>query len=53
MGPLAAQEIASILAVNRDIVHVDLSKNNLQDEGVEALIRVIKNNDSIIHLDLT
>ena len=53
LGPIAAQEIASILAVNTNIAHVDLSKNNLQDAGVENLIRVIKNNTSIIHLDLT
>ena len=50
---MAAQEIANILAVNRDIVHVDLSNNNLMDIGVEMLIRVIKNHTSIIHLDLT
>lgn len=31
LGPKVAEEIASILAVNRDICHVDLSKNNLQD----------------------
>ena len=53
LGPAAAQEIASILAVNADIAHVDLSKNNLQDEGLDSLMRVIKNNTSIIHLDLT
>ena len=53
MGPTAAKEIANILAVNTDIAHVDLSKNNLQDEGLESLMRVIKNNTSIIHLDLT
>jgi len=39
--------------VNPDIVHVDLSKNNLQDEGVEALTPVISCHQSIIHLDLT
>lgn len=42
LGPLAAREIAEILATNPDIVHVDLSKNNLQDEGVEWLISVLK-----------
>ena len=52
LGPQAAEEIANILAVNRNIVHVDLSKNNLQDQGVEALISVIESNSSIIHLDL-
>ena len=44
LGQHAAEEIASICAVNRNICHVDLSKNNLQDGGVESLIKVIKNN---------
>ena len=35
LGPCAAREIANILSVNRNIVHIDLSKNNLQDEGVK------------------
>ena len=52
LGPLASQEISNILAVNRDIAHVDLSTNNLQDAGVETLCRVIKSNKSIMHLDL-
>ena len=35
LGPQSAIEIGCILAVNRDICHVDLAKNNLQDDGVE------------------
>ena len=38
--------------MNPDIVHLDLSKNNLQDAGVEALLRVLKTTTSLIHLDL-
>ena len=53
LGPNAAQEIATILSINRDIVQVDLSKNNLRDEGVESIMRVIKSTHSIISLDLT
>ena len=53
LGLESAKEIAHILAVKKDIVHINLRKNNLRDEGVEELLQVIKNSPSIIHLDLT
>ena len=53
LGPIAAQEIAHILAVNRDIVHVDLAKNHLQDAGAEVLARVVQNHTAMIHFDLS
>ena len=53
LGLAAAQEIANILAVNPEIAHLDLAKNNLGDEGAEIIARVVQNNMSIIHLDLS
>ena len=39
--------------MRHDIVHVDLSKNNLQDAGAELLANVVQNHTSMIHLDLS
>ena len=52
LGPCAAQEIANILAVNPNIAHLDLRKNNLGDLGVKHLMHVVKSNNSLVHLDL-
>ena len=38
--------------MNKDIAHINLSKNNLKDEGVEAIMKQIKKSKSIVHVDL-
>ena len=53
LGFESAKEIASILAVKNNIVHINLSKNNLRDEGVEEILRKIKISTSIIHVNLS
>ena len=53
LGLESAKEIAQILAVKKDIVHINLCKNNLRDEGVEELMRIIKYSPNIIHVDFT
>ena len=52
LGLCAAKEISHILSVNKNIVHINLSKNLLKDEGVEEIMRQVKHSYSIIHLDL-
>ena len=52
LGLESAKEIAQILAVKRDIVHINLAKNNFRDQGVEEIMRVVKYNPNVIHLDL-
>ena len=53
LGIESAREIASILAVKTDIVHINLSKNNLRDEGVDEILRKVRISNSIIHVDLS
>jgi hypothetical protein len=53
LGINAAKEIVSILEVNEKIAHLDLSKNNLHDEGMVLLMKSICQNDSIVHLNLS
>ena len=53
LGIQSAKEIASILAVKNEIVHIDLSKNNLRDEGADEILRKVKLSTTIIHLDLS
>lgn len=53
LGLESAKEIASILAVKSNIVHVILSKNNFRDEGVDEILRKVKISTSIIHVDLS
>ena len=38
--------------MKRDIVHINLAKNNFRDQGVEEIMRVVKYNPNVIHLDL-
>jgi Ran GTPase-activating protein (RanGAP) involved in mRNA processing and transport len=44
LGLNSAKELANILCVNQNIAHLDLSKNNLRDEGIAILIKAIKRN---------
>ena len=53
LGLESAKEIASILAVKSNIIHVNLSKNNFRDEGVDEILRKVKISTSIIHVDLS
>jgi hypothetical protein len=53
LGVNAAKELVSILLVNEKIAHLDLSKNNLQDEGMILLMKSVSQNDSIVHLNLS
>ena len=53
LGFESAKEIASILAVKTDIVHINLSKNNLRDEGVDEILRKVRISNSIVHVDLS
>lgn len=41
LGVNAAKELVSILSVNERIAHLDLSKNDLHDEGVGLLMKAI------------
>ena len=53
LGIESAKEIASILAVKNNIVHINLSKNHLCDEGVEEILRKVKQSTTIVHLDFS
>ena len=53
LGFESAKEIASILAVKTEIVHINLSKNNLRDEGVDEILRKVRISNSIVHVDLS
>jgi hypothetical protein len=44
LGLNSAKELANILCVNQNIAHLDLSKNNLRDEGIAILMKAIKRN---------
>ena len=52
LGPKAAEEIANILAINQNVAHLDLRKNNLGDTGASLLMNTLKLNNSLVHLDL-
>jgi len=51
LGINSAKVISQIVAGNY-FSHLDLGKNNLGNDGVEALCRGLKNNWSLIYLDI-
>ncbi|CDW86885.1 UNKNOWN [Stylonychia lemnae] len=53
MGVNAAIELSQIIAVNQNIVHLDLKKNLLGDEGCKILIKAVSKSKSLVHLDLS
>lgn len=53
LGENSAAVLGQILAGNDHFSHLDLSRNNLGNEGLEKLLlRGLKMNCSLVHLDL-
>ncbi len=54
MGPFIAEEISRGLSrLNRRIVSLDLSSNNLGDDGAESMARMLALNPTLLQLNLS
>ena len=53
LGPLSAAAVGAALRNNPNFSALDLSNNPIGDKGLDNLIRCMKSNLSIIHLNLS
>ncbi len=49
---LASAGVIGNIVIGDYFSHLDLAKNNLGNEGLAALMKGIKNNRSLVHLDI-
>lgn len=49
---LSARLIAQTLATNDEFIKLELGKNNLTDEGLDAICQLLQVNKNIIHLNV-
>ena len=52
LGPMGADKIGEMLAHNKSITSIDLSSNNIKDEGVERIVHHIKNGSVLQYINL-
>ena len=53
LGTSGADQIGKMLSQNSSILHIDLSYNNFDDDGVERLVHHLKDNRTLQSLDLS
>ena len=49
---IASARVLGLIITGDYFSHLDISKNNLGNEGLAALIKGLKQNYSIVHLDI-
>lgn len=52
IGVISARLIAQTLATNDEFIRLELGKNNLTDQGLDAICQLLQVNKNIIHLDV-
>ena len=53
LGTSGVDQIGKMLSQNSSIIHIDLSYNNIDDDGVERLVHHLKDNRTLQSLDLS
>ena len=53
MGVESANSLYNILRYNNNFYSLNLSKNNLQDEGLRIITDLMRVNPSICHIDIS
>ena len=53
LGTSGVDQIGKMLSQNSSILHIDLSYNNIDDDGVERLVHHLKDNRTLQSLDLS
>lgn len=53
LGDLGIIEIAKALVHNRNIVHLDISSNNITPEGAHKFFNLLQKSSSIVSLDIS
>ena len=53
VGPVVADKIGEMLAHNKSIISIDLSKNHIGDEGIERIAHHLKNGNTLQCINLS
>ena len=53
LSPTETNLIGEMLAYNKSIISIDLSSNNIRDEGVERIVQHLKHSNSLQYINLS